>query len=94
MFRQNPLSHRKNSFHDEGGAVDFVMTESQFADKLTVSSCGIRIAYFAWRGKEGRVYAQVPDGLAYVLYTSGTTGRMKGVSVTNKNVSLCTGIRK
>lgn len=67
--------------------VDFVMTESQFADKLDgfelrYTDCVLCMA----EGKEGRGYTQVPDGLAYVLYTSGTTGRPKGVSVTNKNV--------
>ena len=68
--------------------VDFVLTEMQFASKLEdyeqiYSDCSICMAA---PGSETRVYRQNEDDLAYILYTSGTTGRLKGVSVTNKNV--------
>ena len=72
----------------EESGVDFVLTEMQYAQKLEnfkriYSDCSICVAA---PGSESRVYAQSPDSLAYILYTSGTTGRPKGVSVTNRNV--------
>lgn len=72
----------------EEAKVDFVLTEMQYESKLDgfkqiYSDCSICMAD---PGSSGRIYSQNPDDLAYVLYTSGTTGNPKGVSVTNKNV--------
>lgn len=69
-------------------AVDFIIVSPRYASRFRKEHKVVEVAAGTTIDAAASFHAAdtKPSDLAYVLYTSGTTGRPKGVAVTNANV--------
>ncbi|PKX91451.1 nonribosomal peptide synthase SidE [Aspergillus novofumigatus IBT 16806] len=82
---ENPLE--RNAYIARDVSAKFVLTEkeheSYFASESDIPSILLDQADFSTYGTEPQQVTVSPDALAYLLYTSGSTGLPKGVMVTH-----------
>ncbi len=85
---QYPKERIDYMLHDSNANILLTVPDFIHKSATTIKPLSIELSNYIYeREEKTRVNANInPDSLAYVMYTSGSTGNPKGVMVTHKNI--------